>query len=311
MVEEFMLLANISVAIRINEAFPDTAVLRRHPSPPAENFAALNRALEERQMPLLQVGSSKALAESLDRIQMPGDDFFNRLVRIMTTRCMYQAQYFAAGSHSYEAFWHYGLACPIYTHFTSPIRRYSDVLVHRLLAAATEPTRYGLGGIALADRPRLEEICNNMNYRHRMAQQAQRASIELYTHLFFRGKTVNEAAYVIKLMPNGLVALIPQYGIEGVVRWEDAQLAEAGASFDAETGRLVRTTDGSQLVSLFAKISIAITVEEEESSQRQKLVVRLVEPDLPGISISPSAGPVDNADRKSPVGTKRPMEGLI
>lgn len=159
LVEEFMLLANISVAKRIYEAFPETAVLRRHPAPPADNFISLSRALASRGFSL-DVSSSGALAASLDRIVVPEDDFFNRLVRIMATRCMYQAQYFAAGSHGYEAFWHYGLATPIYTHFTSPIRRYADVLVHRLLAAATDPTRYAGNAISF-DKQRLEEICNS------------------------------------------------------------------------------------------------------------------------------------------------------
>jgi exosome complex exonuclease DIS3/RRP44 len=291
MVEEFMLLANISVAERIYTAFSDTAILRRHPSPPAENFAALNKALAQQGVPPLHVETSKGLAESLDLINVPGDPFFNRLVRIMTTRCMYQAQYFAAGTVSHEAFWHYGLAAPIYTHFTSPIRRYADVLVHRLLYCAITADSKGIG-----DKQKLEEITTNMNYRHRMAQQAQRSSIELYTHLFFRGKTTTEDAYIIKLMQNGLVALIPKYGIEGVIHWEDSELEAAGVTSDAETGRFIK--DGRPFLGLFQKISISISVEEIESSQRQKLVVKLADPIISSTlkSASPAAG------------QKRPME---
>ncbi|PJF16825.1 VacB and RNase II family 3'-5' exoribonuclease [Paramicrosporidium saccamoebae] len=294
MVEEFMLLANISVAMRIYAAFPDTAVLRRHPSPPADNFAALNHALAERNVPSLEVSTSKSLADSLDRIVDRNDPFFNRLVRIMTTRCMYQAQYFAAGSVGYDAFWHYGLACPIYTHFTSPIRRYSDVLVHRLLAASLDAVKFPVSG----DRPRLEEICNNMNYRHRMAQQAQRSSIELYTHLFFKGKTVIETAYVIKIMANGIVGLIPKYGIEGLVKWDEMTLKSAGVTYDSEGGRF--TKEGRPFLYLFQKISISISVEEIESSQRQKLVVHLVEPALKEAS--------DVSSRPMSTGQKRAME---
>ncbi len=56
---------------------------------------------------------------------MPEDPYFNKLVRIMTTRCMMQAQYFCSGTEAESDFMHYGLASPIYTHFTSPIRRYA------------------------------------------------------------------------------------------------------------------------------------------------------------------------------------------
>ena len=57
-------------------------------------------------------------------------------VCVVFFRCMMPAQYFCSGEHAQEEWHHYGLAAPIYTHFTSPIRRYADVCVHRLLGAA-------------------------------------------------------------------------------------------------------------------------------------------------------------------------------
>lgn len=67
--------------------------------------------------------SSKDLANSLDKAIKPDNPFFNTMLRILATRCMLQAVYFASGTKSYDEFLHYGLATPIYTHFTSPIRR--------------------------------------------------------------------------------------------------------------------------------------------------------------------------------------------
>ena len=144
LVEEFMLLANISVAQKIQEAFPQTAVLRRHMPPPKANFEKLQDILLKRRGIKLDVSSSGALAASLDKCivsspidrifhvsalrQWPQDakePAFNTLVRIMATRCMLSAEYFCSGSVSREAFGHYGLASAIYTHFTSPIRRYA------------------------------------------------------------------------------------------------------------------------------------------------------------------------------------------
>lgn len=93
-----------------------------------------------------------------------------------------QAVYFSSGSLNYNEFHHYGLAAPIYTHFTSPIRRYADVIVHRELAACL-----GIEPLPLNyDKDYVRKLCHTINHRHRMAQQASRASTELYTVIFFK-----------------------------------------------------------------------------------------------------------------------------
>jgi exosome complex exonuclease DIS3/RRP44 len=87
---------------------------------------------------------------------------------------------------------HYGLACPLYTHFTSPIRRYADVLVHRyhniiisrLLAAAIDLESLPKN---IANKENLSKVCEKMNYRNRMARNASRASSDYQTYLFFKG----------------------------------------------------------------------------------------------------------------------------
>lgn len=71
----------------------------------------------------IKTDSAKALAESLDKAESPTFPYLNTLLRILATRCMMQAVYFCSGMDN--DFHHYGLASPIYTHFTSPIRRYS------------------------------------------------------------------------------------------------------------------------------------------------------------------------------------------
>jgi exosome complex exonuclease DIS3/RRP44 len=68
-------------------------------------------------------------------MQDPKEPAFNTLVRIMATRCMLSAEYFNSGSVSRDTFGHYGLASPIYTHFTSPIRRYAGAYSNMMFAS--------------------------------------------------------------------------------------------------------------------------------------------------------------------------------
>ncbi|KAL7747161.1 exosome catalytic subunit dis3 [Sorochytrium milnesiophthora] len=300
LVEEFMLLANVTVAEKIFEKFPNTSMLRCHPTPPPENFVELNNAIKPVLGFELDTTSSLALSDSLDKAVLDSDPYFNKLLRIMTTRCMMQAAYFCSGTAPRDQFRHYGLATPIYTHFTSPIRRYADVIVHRLLAATIQPGRQY--GEELTDKEQMAALCDNLNYRHRMAQQAGRASVELFTHVYFKGKTLEEEGYVTRILKNGLVALIPKYGVEGVIHTEKyLQFNAATNSLDSVaavgtggSGVVTAVANGGSLpvsLKLFSKVVVRVeVVEETRGSGSQKVVISLVKPDI-GMSASSSPSP--------------------
>ena len=110
--------------------------------------------------------SSKKLAESLDLAKREKDPFFNKLVRILATRTMNQAVYFCMSTIDIAEIGHYGLAMAKYTHFTSPIRRYADVLVHRLLAASIDIQSLSND---MTDKFKMAKQCDQMNRKNRMA----------------------------------------------------------------------------------------------------------------------------------------------
>ncbi|GAA6038258.1 hypothetical protein JCM8097_003908 [Rhodosporidiobolus ruineniae] len=289
LVEEFMLLANISVAERIYKQFPQTAVLRRHAPPPKTNFEVLQDVLQKRRGMTLDVSSSGALAASLDNCVDPSFPAFNTLVRIMATRCMLSAEYFCSGSLPASAFSHYGLASPIYTHFTSPIRRYADVLVHRQLAAAIsgQPLHAGLQTKSWVDKT-LEVV----NKRHRGAQGAARASIEFYVALAIQKKEeealrelkaqgaegdgkVQAEAFVIRAFRNGLAVFVSKYGLEGLVTFKRDN------DYDAENYEIHVPTgvEGEKVtIGVFDKVAVEIGVEKDKNTQRGKVVMSLISP---------------------------------
>ncbi|KAF9618769.1 hypothetical protein IFM89_002464 [Coptis chinensis] len=269
MIEEFMLAANVSVAEKILKHFPLFSILRRHPSPTKEMLEPLLRTAAAVGLDL-DVSSSKALADSLDRAV--GDDpYFNKLIRILATRCMTQAVYFCSGDLTPPEFHHYGLASPLYTHFTSPIRRYADVIVHRLLAAALGI--YKLPPI-FQDRPQLTSISDNLNYRHRNAQMASRASVELHTLIYFRKRPTDTEARIVKIRTNGFIVFVPKYGIEGPV-YLTPRGEKGGDWFVDEEHQKVKKMDGSISYSVLQVVRIHMEVVEPQPN-RPKLQLTLI-----------------------------------
>lgn len=269
LVEEFMLLANISVARKIYDAYPQTAMLRRHAAPPATNFEALNEILRVRKPGMsISLESSRALADSLDRCEDPEDPYFNTLIRIMSTRCMMAAEYFSSGAYGYPDFRHYGLAVDIYTHFTSPIRRYCDVVAHRQLAGAIG---YETLDLSHRDKNKMELITKNINRRHRNAQFAGRSSIEYYVGQVMRNNESSQEGYVIKCFNNGIVVLVPKFGVEGLIKLE--MLGDVNsAEFDEERYELkfVDTKGRKRVVGVFDKLQVEVKSVKDEVSGKRK-----------------------------------------
>ncbi|KAI2624786.1 RNB domain-containing protein [Xylaria nigripes] len=273
LVEEFMLLANISVARKIYESLPQAAILRRHAAPPKTNFDELANQLRVKRGLQLRFDSSKALADSLDTCVDPSEPFFNTLIRILATRCMMSAEYFCGGTQAYPEFRHYGLASEIYTHFTSPIRRYADLVAHRQLAAAID---YEAMHPTMRSRGRLEAVCKNINTRHRNAQLAGRASVAYYVGQSLKGHVAEEDGFVMKIFSNGFAVLVPRFGIEGLIRLRDLADPEPESVFDAEKYTLKLTGSYEAVVELFQKVRVRIRDVKDEATGKRGAKMELV-----------------------------------
>lgn len=275
-VAECMIYANHWVARKIQETFPHQALLRHHPPPRQEHFSQLQESARARGFNI-DTRSNKALANSLDQAVDPWDPEVNRLLRMMATQAMSQAMYFSTGALPSDQHYHYGLALDRYTHFTSPIRRYADVIVHRLLTKALEQET-GLSG-AVASNRELEETAQHINNKNRAAQRAQKLSTELFQCLFFRDRDSQtdpscvSDAVIYAIRDNGLLVFIPQYGVKGPVylRTREGQVVSAAVDGSCEwsSGTVKRHSDhittssvhGTTTFRLFHHITVRISVQ--------------------------------------------------
>lgn len=264
MIEEFMLLANQAVATKILNTFPMFAVLRRHPAPKDDALKTMGKLLAKHGINNFKFGSNKELGQSLAQAVKADDPYFNQLVRMMATRCMNQAIYFCTGEVQPALYSHYGLAMERYTHFTSPIRRYADVLVHRLLAAAlgiqTLPEQ-------LQSKPVITEQCDKINVKHRMAQWAGRASADLHTFMYFNKKGKQSAeAVVTRVRRSGVQVVVPRYGIDGVV-----PLPEEEWEINEDEQWAAKKQDRAVRIEVFRRMVVGIEADGADFRNRTRL----------------------------------------
>jgi len=204
LIEEFMILTNLTVAKHILTYFPKNSLLRKHPVPKEniiENFIKCTQIKGFR----IRSESNRLLNESLDKCNISDCRVFNRCIRMIATKYMSQALYFISGKEEPFEYYHYGLAIPIYTHFTSPIRRYADIIVHRqLVNTMALNNEFSVQNVAL-----LEHVCHVINKRHKLSQCITRDSNRLYTLKYFKDKRIITDAIITNVNKTLIEVYIP------------------------------------------------------------------------------------------------------
>ncbi|XP_049603027.1 DIS3-like exonuclease 2 isoform X2 [Syngnathus scovelli] len=212
LVEEFMLLANIATAHHIYKSFPKLALLRRHPPPKTKKVDELQELCDELGLDI-DISSAGALNKSL--LSVLGKDEYSiarkEVLTHMCSRTMQMAVYFCAGVFEEEKlFKHYALNVPLYTHFTSPIRRYADILVHRLLASSLN-----CGPNLALSTEEIQKQASRCNDKKTASKRVQELSSELFFGVFVKDcGPLDSKAMVMAVLDQSFDVVVLRYGVQ-------------------------------------------------------------------------------------------------
>ncbi len=261
LIEEFMVLANVAAAeTLIKKRTP--LLFRVHEEPNPDKLEALRETAQASGFTLAkgQVMHTRALNQLL--AQAEGSDF-DELINISTLRSMQQAYYNA------ENFGHFGLALQAYAHFTSPIRRYADLIVHRALIAAHG---WGKDGLSEEEIERLDDTAKHISDTERRSMVAERDTSDRYLAAYLSDRVGSTfAGRISGIARFGVFVKLAETGADGLLPMRS--LGREYFHFDAQSQTLMGS-DSGLLISVGDKVVVKLA---EAVPVTGGLVLELVE----------------------------------
>ncbi|TXT09195.1 hypothetical protein VHUM_02669 [Vanrija humicola] len=236
LVEEFMILANTSIAAVIANGLPEQALLRRHEAPIDRRIEAFVKRAKRLGYDF-DATNAGTLQKSFDNIE---DKDAKLCLRLLGKKALQTARYFCTGMLDIAKYSHWALNVPLYTHFTSPIRRYADVLTHRMLDACLQspsPTDVKFH----MDRDQIAKAAQQCNMKRQSSRLAQDQSAHLFlcmliSDLSERFGPVIRQAHVTAVYDQAFDIVVPEFGLEKRVHVDKMPLENS--VFDEHTNVL-------------------------------------------------------------------------
>ncbi|MGE4313816.1 MAG: ribonuclease R, partial [Pseudobdellovibrionaceae bacterium] len=272
LIEEFMILANVAAASALEDK-KAPCVYRIHDRPAADKLEGARDFLETFGFTLpVAVSEPKQINFLLVKAK---DHPYSHLISMMVLRTQAQARYDA------DNIGHFGLALHKYAHFTSPIRRYADLIVHRSLIKAYS---LGAGGLEEEDALRINETCEHISATERVSAEAERSSVDRFTASYLESQIGAEFEGVINGVTRfGLFVTLNETGADGLVPMRS--LRNDYYTHDEEQHALV----GQRTKTVF-RLGAPVTVRIAEAERISgSTVFEIVNPqkgaDIPGFTL--------------------------
>ncbi|KAH9492823.1 DIS3-like exonuclease 2 [Bulinus truncatus] len=219
LVQEFMVLANKCVARKIQSTFPNKAILRLQPEPRIAQLEKVAELCRDLGVPL-NISSSAQLQNSIDHFEGEDERSFSMRLALskLLIKSMQKSKLVCSGMIAPEtSTHHYSLNTSCYTDFTSPIRRYSDILVHRLLAASL-----GFSSLPSLSAEEHQKALDHYSRKNANANAADSDSVDLFlSHLIKETGQLQEKGIVTFVMERALEVLLVNLNVTRKVFLED------------------------------------------------------------------------------------------